>query len=81
LGAGIDPGMALTPFPFNIGRDLNPGPSNCESSTLTTRPDFCPHSLKKTHYQEFWREENVIIFLNFVHTHFKTGYNPIQIRL
>jgi len=24
LGAGIDPGMALTPFPSSIGRDSNP---------------------------------------------------------
>jgi hypothetical protein len=24
LGAGIDPGMALTPFPSRIGQDLKP---------------------------------------------------------
>jgi len=41
LGSGIDPEMALTPFPSSIGRDLNPQPSNHESSVLTTRPDFC----------------------------------------
>jgi len=40
LDAGIDSGMALTPFPSNIGRDLNPRPSNRELSMLTTRPDF-----------------------------------------
>jgi len=40
LGAEIDPGMDLTPFPSSIGGDLNPRPSNRESSLLTTRPDF-----------------------------------------
>ncbi len=30
LGAGIDPGMSLTPLPSSIGWDLNPQPSNCE---------------------------------------------------
>jgi len=33
--------MALTPFPFNIGKDLDPRPSNRELSMLTTRQDFC----------------------------------------
>jgi len=42
LGVGINPGMALTPLPSGIGWDLNPQPSNSESSLLTTRPDFCP---------------------------------------
>ncbi len=42
LGEGIYPGMALTPIPSSIGRDSNPQPSNRESSTLTTRPDFSP---------------------------------------
>ncbi len=32
LGAGIDPGMALTPFSSRIGRDLNPQPSDHEPS-------------------------------------------------
>ncbi len=27
---------------YSIGRDLNPRPSNRKSSTLTTRPYFCP---------------------------------------
>jgi len=39
LGAEIYPGMALTPFPSNIEWDLNPRPSNRESSLLTTRWD------------------------------------------
>jgi hypothetical protein len=39
LGVGINPGMALIPFPSSIGWDSNPQPSNCESSLLTTRPD------------------------------------------
>jgi len=43
LGAGIDSGMALTPFPSSIGWDLNPRPSNRESSSLTNRPDFRPN--------------------------------------
>jgi len=30
MGAGIDPGMVLTPFPSSIGQDLNPRPSICE---------------------------------------------------
>ncbi len=42
LGAGIDPGNALTPFPSSIRWDLNPTPSDCESSMLTTRPEICP---------------------------------------
>ncbi len=42
LSVGIDPGMTLTLFPSSIGRDLNPRPSNCESSMLITRPDFRP---------------------------------------
>jgi len=49
LGAWIDPGMALTPFPSSIGWDLNPQPSNCESSLLSTRPDFrptCPNCIR-----------------------------------
>jgi hypothetical protein len=40
LGAEIDPGIDLTQFPSSMGRDLNPRPSNRESSMLTTRPDF-----------------------------------------
>jgi len=44
LGVGIDPGMALTPFPSSIGLNSNPRPSNCESSLITTRPDFRPLS-------------------------------------
>jgi len=40
FGAGIDPGIALTPFPSSIGWDSNPQLSNHESSLLTTRPDF-----------------------------------------
>ncbi len=43
LDAGINPGMALTPF---TSRDSNPRPSNDESSTLTTRPDFRPNILE-----------------------------------
>ncbi len=31
LGAGIDPGMALTPFPSSNGQDSNPRPYNQES--------------------------------------------------
>jgi hypothetical protein len=44
LGARIDPGMAFNPFPSSIWirRDLNPQPIDRESSSLTTRPDFCP---------------------------------------
>ncbi len=44
LGAGIDPGMAFNPFPSSIWirRDSNPQPLNCESSSLTTRPDLRP---------------------------------------
>ncbi len=42
LCAGIDPNMAFTPFPSTIGWDLNPQSFRCESTTLTTRPDFCP---------------------------------------
>jgi len=44
LGAGINLGLALTPFPSSFGRDLNPQPSNRESSMLTTRTDFCPYN-------------------------------------
>jgi len=41
LVTGIYPGNTLTPFPSSIERDSNPRPSKHESSTLTTRPDFC----------------------------------------
>jgi len=34
LGVRIDPGMALTPLPFSIGRGLNPRPSDREPSAL-----------------------------------------------
>jgi len=46
LGAGINPGMDLTPFPSNIGWDSNPQPSNRKSSLLTTIPDFCPKKFR-----------------------------------
>ncbi len=42
LGAGVDPGMALTPFPSSIEWDSNPRPFNHESSSPTSRPDFRP---------------------------------------
>jgi len=35
LGAGINPGMTLTPFPSSIGCNLNLRPSNHEPSLLT----------------------------------------------
>jgi len=41
LGARIDPGMALRPFPSSIGWYSNPRPSNYESSWLTPRLVFC----------------------------------------
>ena len=40
LGAGIDPGMGLTPLPSSIGRGLIPRPSNRESSTLPLDHSF-----------------------------------------
>jgi hypothetical protein len=40
LGAGIDPGMAMTPFQSSIGHNTNPQPCNRKSSTLTTRPEI-----------------------------------------
>jgi len=46
LGVGINPGMAFTPFPSSIGQDWNPQPSNCESSMLTSRPDFLFSQIK-----------------------------------
>ncbi len=42
LGAQIDPGIALTPFPSSIGWESIPQPYNHGSSLLTTRPDFHP---------------------------------------
>ncbi len=44
LGAGINPGMALNPFPSSIlvywmRQDSNLQPFDRESSSLTTRPD------------------------------------------
>jgi hypothetical protein len=46
LGAGIDPGMAFNPFPYSIWirRDSNPQFLDCESSSLTIRPDLRPKS-------------------------------------
>ncbi len=51
LGAGIDPGMAFNPFPSSIWirRDSNPQPLDCESSSLTTRPNLRPNTLLLTH--------------------------------
>jgi len=40
LGAGINPGMALTPLPSSIGRGLNPRPSNREPSALPLDHSF-----------------------------------------
>jgi hypothetical protein len=44
---GIDPGMALNPFPSSIldktRQDLNPQPLDRESSLLTTRLDLRPY--------------------------------------
>jgi len=37
LGAEIDPGMALTPFPSSIGGGSNPQPSDREPSALLAR--------------------------------------------
>ncbi len=34
LGAGVDPGMALTPLPSSIGWGSNPRPSDREPSAL-----------------------------------------------
>ena len=38
LGAGIDSGMALIPFPSSIEWDSNPPPFNCEWTSL---PKYC----------------------------------------
>jgi hypothetical protein len=40
LGAGIDPGMALTPLPSSIGRGSNPRPSDREPSALLLDNSF-----------------------------------------
>jgi len=40
LGAGFDPGMALTPLPSSIGWGSIPRPSNCEPSTLPLDHSF-----------------------------------------
>jgi hypothetical protein len=46
LGAEINPGMALNPFPSSIldktRQYLNPQPLDRELSPLTTRPDLHP---------------------------------------
>ncbi len=42
LGVGIDPGMALTPLPSNIGWGLNPRPSDREPSALLLDHGFHP---------------------------------------
>ena len=42
---GTHPGMDLTPFPCQDGRDSNPQPFGCEPTSLTTTPSS--HSLKK----------------------------------
>jgi len=42
LGAGIDPGMALTPLPSSIiGQGSNPQPSNHEPSALPLDHSSC----------------------------------------
>jgi hypothetical protein len=46
LGAGIDPGMALTPLPSSIGRGLNPRLSDREPSPLP--PDHSFRLLQKS---------------------------------
>jgi len=40
LGAGINPGMALTPLPSSIGPGLNPQPSDHEPSALPLDHSF-----------------------------------------
>jgi len=40
LGAGIDPGMALTPLSSSIGQGSNPQPSDCEPSALPLDHSF-----------------------------------------
>ncbi len=40
LGAGINPGMALTPFPSSIGWGSNPQPSDREPSALPLDHSF-----------------------------------------
>jgi len=40
LGVGINPGMALTPFPSSNGRGSNPQPSDCEPSALPLDHSF-----------------------------------------
>ncbi len=52
LVAGIDPGMALTPFPSSIGCDSNPRPSNRETNLLTTGPDYLS-PIQKDSYHVF----------------------------
>ncbi len=42
MGTGIDPGMAIKPFPSSIGWDSKPRPFDHESSLLTTSPGFGP---------------------------------------
>jgi hypothetical protein len=49
LGAGIDPGMALTPLPSSIGRGLNPQPYDHEPSALPLDHSFC---YSKTTYRK-----------------------------
>jgi len=66
LGAVINPGMALTAFLSSIGWDLNPRPSNRESSLLTTRPDY-RHMLFEAVFipsQSFWLNLNKIFSYN-----------------
>ncbi len=44
LGAGINAGMAFNQFSSSIWirQDSNPQPLDCESNSLTTRPDLRP---------------------------------------
>ncbi len=43
-GAGIDPGMALTPLPSSIGRGSNPQPSDREPNAI-----LLDHNLRLPH--------------------------------
>jgi hypothetical protein len=44
MGAGIDPGMALTPLPSSIGRGANPKPSDREPIALSLDHSFANYN-------------------------------------
>jgi len=77
LGAGIDPGMALTPLPSSIGRGSIPRPSNCEPSTIPLDHSFRCQTINSRFiiFEKFSKFIYISISLSLAHTYTHTLIN------